>query len=236
MSLYSNLLHNYDQKISKLENQISEKNRIIEKLERKIKNLTTVEISGNVPETVMKTENQNDENQALIKENAELKKELENLKRKKSCEKINNDKNKNCIVLTLPCEEKNLFENEIEDFLYKLLYDALELQNHHFPQNKNDEHFRKQDVITSLLKTKTFDFEKSFTSNLMRNIKEVLETGEKSKLESYGFIKKGACKGYQKYYFHKERYQFMFSRTPEDRNAPKNQMREISKRVFLYKM
>lgn len=234
MCVYNNVINQWEKKYAKLEEKFNAKCRENEKLKKKLGELQSVNYSGSVPKEVQISPEYKNEISRLKKENEDFRREVEELKRKKNEEK--SESYENVVVLKLPCGVKNLFENEIEDYLYKVIYDELESQRHNFPQNKNDEHFRKQDVITSLLQNKQFNFEKSATSNLMKKINSVLQTRDIKKLSSCGFVKKNGSKNYPKYYFYKERYQFAFSLTPEDRNAPKNQMREISKRVFLYKM
>ncbi len=237
MCVYNNVINQWEKKYARLEEKFNAKCRENEKLKKELSDLQTVKYSGSVPKEVEISAECKDEISRLKKELEESRKENEELKKKKLSENTENaEVSENAVVLKLPCGVKNLFENEIEDFLYKVVYDELESQSHNFPQNKNDEHFRKQDVITSLLQNKQFNFEKSATSNLMKKINSVLQTRDIKKLSSCGFVKKNGSKNYPKYYFYKERYQFAFSLTPEDRNAPKNQMREISKRVFLYKM
>ena len=82
-----------------------------------------------------------------------------------------NGRSSDHIYLEIPCSEENLFLNEIEDYLYLLLYKTLEKENKTLPGNEEDEVSRKRDVVENLLAKKTFDCGKS-------------ESGEKIKLEN----------------------------------------------------
>lgn len=175
--------------------------------------------------------------QTLKSENEELKRHIEELKNadeKMRSESMagNKIKSSGTVTLRLPCAEKNLFENEIEDYLYDILYLGLEEEQANFPANKCDEHFRKLDIIEALLKNRTFDWEKSETFRRLHSINTVLDDANLEKLQNYGFTKR-KNKNYPKYCFFKERYQLTFSSTPRDSNASKQQMREIRKRCFL---
>ena len=82
------------------------------------------------------------ENEKLLSEIKELKNENAAL----SDSEGNNTASKGLLLLKIPCGEKNLFEHEIEDYLYDILYSSLENEKSNFPANKLDEHFRKQDI------------------------------------------------------------------------------------------
>ena len=83
-----------------------------------------------------------------------------------------NENSNGYIYLEIPCSEENLFLNEIEDYLYSLLYGMLEKENSpNNKGNKGNKGTRKRDVVDNLLEKKTFDCGKS-------------ESGEKIKLEN----------------------------------------------------
>lgn len=172
----------------------------------------------------------------LQAENEKLLSEIEELKNENAAlldSEGNKTASKGLLLLKIPCGEKNLFENEIEDYLYDILYSSLEDEKSNFPANKRDEHFRKQDIIEELLEKRTFDWEKSETFRRLHEIHEVLEDKNLEKLKASGFTRREKCKNYPKYFFFRERYQLTFSISPRDGNASKQQLREIRKRCFL---
>lgn len=172
----------------------------------------------------------------LQAENEKLLSEIEELKNENAAlldSEGNKTASKGLLLLKIPCGEKNLFENEIEDYLYDILYSSLEDEKSNFPANKRDEHFRKQDIIEELLEKRTFNWEKSETFRRLHEIHEVLEDKNLEKLKASGFTRREKCKNYPKYFFFRERYQLTFSISPRDGNASKQQLREIRKRCFL---
>ena len=172
----------------------------------------------------------------LRAENEKLLSEIEELKNENAA-LLDSEREKalssGLLLLKIPCGEKNLFEHEIEDYLYDILYSSLENEKFNFPANKCDEHFRKQDIIEELLEKRTFNWEKSETFRRLHEIHEVLEDKNLEKLKAFGFTRRKKCKNYPKYFFFRERYQFTFSISPHDGNASKQQLREIRKRCFL---
>lgn len=171
------------------------------------------------------------ENEAIRKKNAQLEaqiKELSSSREKKEAESE--------ILLRIPCPEKSLFSGEIKDYLMATLYSALEKENQNFPKNKTDEHFRKQDVLNSILSSRTFRWEKTETNKKLSAVYSSLHNHKKynyGNLLACGFTKRENCKNHLKYYFYSECYQLTFSLTPSDGNASKQQIREIKKRCFL---
>ena len=146
-----------------------------------------------------------------------------------------NEKSNGCIYLEIPCTEENLFLNEIQDYLYSLLYKMLEKENANLPENKRDEVNRKRDVVANLLEKRKFYWEKSVTGEKLREIENMLRSTQTlplSKLSHEGFkeVRNGT---HLVYYFYKEKYKYSTSWTPSDRRAAEKVLRDIKNIMFL---
>ena len=178
----------------------------------------------------------NEENEKEIKS---LKVKCDNLKNRNTyLEKKNNSTNvkDDCYILEIPCKEKELFSDEIEDFLYNCLYSKLEEEKKNLPQNKETEVTRKRDVIESLINNKYFSFEKSETKQKIARIESILKASNRPNLDELvheGFVKIENTKNHPKVYFYNERYQLTFSLSPSDEKVSMNKMKEIQGRCLL---
>ena len=125
-----------------------------------------------------------------------------------------NEKSKGCIYLEIPCTEENLFLNEIQDYLYSLLYEMLENEK----ASLSKKNLRKRDVLTNLLllENRKFYRDKSETRKKLKRIENVLFSTRKDplrKLSKEGFrnINRNV---HSKYYFYKEKYECTTSISP----------------------
>ena len=146
-----------------------------------------------------------------------------------------NEKSNGCIYLEIPCTEENLFLNEIQDYLYSLLYEMLEKEKANLPGNKQDEANRKRDVVANLLEKRKFYWEKSVTGEKLRDIENMLRSTQTlplSKLSHEGFkeVRNGT---HLVYSFYKEKYKYSTSWTPSDRKAAEKVLRDIKNIMFL---
>ena len=243
MNVYNNLIKSHDKEVTKLKSKLDEKTLECDKLKKELAELKkqtilSPQVEVNTNRNAGTDYNKDSQFQNLIEKNQLLEKKVSQLEallneNKNQENKTNSDSQ---ILLSIPCPEKPLFKNEIQDYLYTTLYSALENDMKNFPENKDDEHFRKQDVLSSILSARVFKLEETETLKLFSKITSGLYNHKKydyGNIETYGFIKKGRCNNHIKYYFHSERYQLTFSLTPSDGNASKQQIREIKKRCFL---
>lgn len=146
-----------------------------------------------------------------------------------------NENSNGCIYLEIPCTEENLFLNEIQDYLYSLLYEMLEKEKANLPGNKQDEANRKRDVVANLLEKRKFYWEKSVTGEKLREIENMLRSTQTlplSKLSHEGFkeVRNGT---HLVYSFYKEKYKYSTSWTPSDRRAAEKVLRDIKNIMFL---
>jgi len=250
MCVYNSIMKNHEKEMARAREQLARKTKECESLRKELaeykkqpvlesqtsnqsKNADSRQPSSSQTVASQPSELQilKNETEALRKKNAQLEaqvKELSSTKEKKEFESE--------ILLRIPCPEKSLFSDEIKDYLMATLYSALEKENQNFPKNKTDEHFRKQDVLNSILSSKTFRWEKTETNKKLSAVYSSLHNHKKynyGNLQACGFTKKENCKNHLKYYFYSECYQLTFSLTPSDGNASKQQIREIKKRCFL---
>ena len=146
-----------------------------------------------------------------------------------------NEKSNGCIYLEIPCTEENLFLNEIQDYLYSLLYKMLEKENAKLPENKRDEVNRKRDVVANLLENREFNWEQSETGEKLNRTENMLRSTQRIPLEELrkeGFSKI-ASNTHPKYYFYNEKYKYSTSWTPSDRRAAEKVLRDIKNIMFL---
>lgn len=191
-----------------------------------------------------------DENDSLRRQIEDLKREKEELKEQLAQEKSKsndlqeqldkkestlttsqNDARNGIITLKIPCSEQNLFPDEIEDFLYLLLYSALEQQKRKLPDDKKDEVTRKRDVLKVLIQEKLFNWNKSKTNIKLEQIKNtILEEALLKKHEGFNLTTE---KNHFKYTFY-GRYKISFSKTTSDKiRVREKRINEIKARFFL---
>ncbi|MBR1715581.1 MAG: hypothetical protein IJ717_11655 [Treponema sp.] len=141
------------------------------------------------------------------------------------------------LPLFVPCSKKELFAEEIRDYLYSCLYQKLEDERTRLPENEETEASRKRDVLEALLAERSFVGGESVTSMKMEKIESILKAAKKPSLDdlaSEGFVRIKGTKTHPKMYFYDERYQVTFSLSPSDDKVPMNKMKEIRSRCFLF--
>ena len=221
MCVYKTMINNHQNQLNSLRDKLERKTKECETLKKQLAELKKEGLLQGQT-TVVNTicQKPKEDTQKVEKKN----------------EQPQEEKSASEILLRIPCAESSLFKNEIQDFLYALLYSELEKEMLNFPKNKSDEHYRKLDVLSSLLDARTFDWEKSETYKNLSKVNKALNCHKKynyDNLPASLFYKKDNCHNHLKYCFVSERYQLTFSLTPSDGNACKQQSREIKKRCFL---
>ena len=171
------------------------------------------------------------EQKKLQQKNSDLQEQLD--RKKVARTQRQNEERKGLIRLEIPCAEDNLFPNEIEDYLFALLYWALGQEKKSLPDNRHKEVSRKRDVIEVVLNSKTFSWDETETcKNLSDKEKAFKDDAPPS---SAGFTKVSE-NNHEKYYFVQERYQITFALSPSDNKMGRgvqNKMKEIKGRLFL---
>lgn len=151
--------------------------------------------------------------------------------------KEQNEARSGVVELKIPCPVNNNFPNEIEDYLYKLLYSTIEAELGNIPKNKDDEQLRKRDVLQAVMEKKVFNWEKSETSQKVEQLKNLFKSSaspSSNDLKSIGFIKIPDTQKHHKYYFYEECYQITFPSTPSDsKSGSENLITDIKFRFFL---
>ena len=140
------------------------------------------------------------------------------------------------IHLSIPSSVKPLFKDELTDYLYSLLYGALEAENDSLPQNRADEVNRKRDVVSDLLEKQTFNRATSESEKKIERIDAILRSDAKYPLDmltTEGFEKVEGYKNHPKFYFYDEKYQLTFPSTPSDCNVAWRELNDICKCCFL---
>lgn len=173
-----------------------------------------------------------DENKRLLQKINDLQEQL-NTKEDADTQRQNKAE-EGFVRLAIPCaKEKNLFTNEISDYLLALLYWALGQEKKGLPDNRHKEVSRKRDVIEAVLDGKEFDWNNSKTCRILTDMERVFKDDSSS--ASAGFTKVSE-NDHEKYYFKQERYQVTFALTPSDNRTGRgvqNKMKEIRGRLFL---
>ena len=215
--------------------QNSSLNKENDELKKQIELLRNIETSNPiVPNDEL--EKSNDTIKDWQRKYKELWDEYENLQgRVNSFEKQNSQINReSCITLNIPCSKKDLFPNEIQDYLYNCLYNKLDTEYKELPQNKKDENSRKRDVLEVLLEEKFFNFEKTETKQKEERIKKILRNWiDFDALKHEGFVEIENTKKHPKFYFYEEKYLLTFSLTPSDDRTWKEKMKEIRSNVMM---
>ncbi len=179
-----------------------------------------------------------DENDKLEDESKKLQQKINDLQEQLNTKKDTrthrqNEERNGIIRLEIPCAEDNLFPNEIEDYLFALLYWALGQEKKSLPDNRHKEVSRKRDVIEAVLNNKTFSWAETETCKNLADMEKAFKDG--SSPSSVGFTKVSE-NSHEKYYFVQERYQITFALSPSDNRTGRgvqNKMKEIKGRLFL---
>lgn len=147
-----------------------------------------------------------------------------------------NDSEGESITLCVPSKLSPLFKTELSDYLYSLLYGALESEKEALPENRADEVSRKRDVVSDLFSCRTFKKENCESQKKIERIAAILRSDAKFPLDSLlaeGFGKVEGAHNHPKYYFHDEKYQMTFPSTPSDSGVAWRQIRDLCKCLFL---
>lgn len=181
----------------------------------------------------------------LETENRELQQRMEALQEQLNTKnaartKRQNEERRGIVRLEIPCGEDNLFPDEIEDWLYALLYWAVEQERKNLPEDKKSEVSRKRDVIDKLVTGKEFDWDKSETNRRLASAKKTFKDSpdpSDEKLGELGLKRVEAKKGAHPHLsFFQERYQIPYSKSPRDQGkgcTSDNKLTEIKWRFFL---
>lgn len=179
-----------------------------------------------------------EEHDKLEDENKELKQKIRDLQESLNMKKVadtlrQNEVRKGFVRLDIPCAEENLFPDEIDDFLYALLYAAIEQENRRLPEDTKTEVSRKRDVIEAVLDGKEFDWNKSETYRTLTDMEKAFKSDVSPSLAGFTKISEN---DHEKHYFVQERYQITSPLTPSDNRTGRgvqNKMKEIRGRLFL---
>lgn len=150
--------------------------------------------------------------------------------------KENGETNIQGYSLQIPCSLKELFNDEIKDYLYNCLYSRIMDDEKKIPQNEENEVSRKKDVIKNLVEEKNYVNSSSEANQKLRRIESILKSTNRpalDDLEKEGFRKIENTKNHPKVFFYDEHYQITFSLSPSDERVPLNKMNEIKRRFFL---
>lgn len=148
-----------------------------------------------------------------------------------------NNGNAGYIDLKVPCTLKNLFSDEIQDYLYKVLYEACELKHKLLPENEKVEVTRHRDVLEDILKNKIFNDVKCNTKGLINRVFNAVKDIKKidiASLKAEGFVFERNNNHYVSY-FRDERYEVVFPSTGQDsKHGSENLFKDISNRIFMF--
>ncbi|MBQ7366907.1 MAG: hypothetical protein IJW57_06755 [Spirochaetaceae bacterium] len=174
----------------------------------------------------------------LENENKELKQKIcdlqGHLNTKKATYTLRQNEERNGFVrLEIPCAEKNLFPDEIEDWLYSVVYAAIEQEGKMLPEDTKTEVSRKRDVIEAVLNGKEFDWNKSETCRTLTDMEKAFKNDASPSLAGFTKVSEN---DHEKHFFVQERYQITSALTPSDNRTGRwvqNKMTEIRGRLFL---
>lgn len=212
-----------------------------------LKKIKTLETKIQEAEGQRKVDSDSEDN-ALAFENEELKKELNDKNAiisrlgnqldevKNSKLKLQNKTGSKGKALFIPCTEENLFPDEIEDFLYSIIYGAIEKKMKKFPHNEEKEVVRKKDVIKNILDNKVFDYAKSESERKRNHVYEAVKNRNPDyqvlQREGFNIIRKSGEHVVTSFY--NNRYEMVFASTSSDeKRGGKNKYQDIEKRLFL---
>ncbi len=207
-----------DKLIENLKEQIGEKNNHIANLEKKLKD----------------TEHERDK----FIENFDMnEKELPRLREENEFYKqqfSEKQQNESGVALFIPCSEKNLFPNEIEDFLKAVFFKAIQMQK---TQNMH-KGSRKEHVIESI-DIQDWAFECSKTADRYKSYEDELKKNCRNNddliavLKGHDFFDKTEKGHHKMYFFGDERYGITVSKTASDCHSNMNTVKDAGKSCFL---
>ena len=234
---YENLSVDNDFLKKKLETANNEIERLKQSsYEKSVKNenlgilVNSSSIENDIEMLISKNEELEAEKKSLMAEKYDL------ISRIRLLENKDNHATNEVFAINIPCSQKELFRNEITDFLYEILNREIQKEKNHLPQNTEAEVSRKRDVLETLLTEKRYDSKKSETYQKLDRIEKIFKFRNRPELEALeqeGFAKIENAQNHPKVYFYKRRYQVTFSLSPSDENAYLNKMKELKGRCFL---
>ncbi|MBR3731691.1 MAG: hypothetical protein IKN25_03495, partial [Spirochaetales bacterium] len=136
--------------------------------------------------------------------------------------------------LQIPCDVSENYPCEIKDYLYRVLYDVIETDKNNLPNNETGS--RKKDILNSLTKSKTFDWEKTETYSKISEIEKIMKGNKRpniDKLCRVGFVEKERSGDHVKCLFYDIPYPIVFSLSPSDYRNADNMMVNIKQQCFL---
>ncbi len=217
--------------IENLRSQISDQEGLIQNLQEQIR-----EKEANIRNVEKELKRKSDEHDQYLEEFGSHEEEIQHLKEEISVYKqkfLEKQENENCFELAIPCTEKSLFPNEIEDFLKGLFCKAVDKETAHNGSRKYHvlENVKKQIqdwVFEASESYKKYDeCEKEFKKP-HKSLDEVLAV-----LVKYGFIDKTE-KGHPKMTYHNDdRYRITIPKSPSDSRSMKNTIKDAGKICFL---
>lgn len=230
-----------DSSVPSLEQETVEKlTQENEALSRRIRELENRLTDLEHQNTHSKAENKGlkEEHDRLEDENKMLQQKInvlqENLNTKRaSFTQRQNEERHGIVWLEIPCAEKNLFPDEIEDWLYSVVYAAIEQEGKMLPEDTKTEVSRKRDVIEAVLNGKEFDWNKSETCRTLTDMEKAFKNDASPSLAGFTKVSEN---DHEKHFFVQERYQITSALTPSDNRTGRwvqNKMTEIRGRLFL---
>lgn len=236
-NLLKNNVKDLTQQVRDIEDQKDSAFKKIEILERKIlesegqKKVDEPEKENSLKIRINELEKKLNQKKEII---LRLRTQLDEVKNSKL--NFQNQTNSKGKTLFVPCSEENLFPDEIEDYLYSIIYRSLEKEMEMFPHNEEKEAVRKKDVVKNILDNKIFDFVKSESERKKKHVHESLKSRNPDYqiLKSEGFEKLRESGEHVVTYFYNKRYEMVFASTSSDeRRGGENKYKEIEKRLFL---
>lgn len=170
-----------------------------------------------------------EEKQNLKNENEKLKTERDAYKRKAEKQQADSPG----IDIHIPCTERELFPNEIRDFIKGLIFTAIHKESVH--ENAR----RKKDVLDSIKKEiENWKFEDSAAGTFYRHCEEHVKNIQNGQevvkiLKEYNFSNLVNGTHYKMTYCNDNRYTATVPKTPGDHRSFKNNMSDTKRNCFL---
>lgn len=216
-SVYKEQTENYKNQIISLKNQLEEKDQEKKKFED--------DYARNFDDEIKEKE---EKIRQLSEENQKLEGRVQQLENKKSV-------SGSAITIDIPTTEKELFPNEIEDYLKGLIYNALKERD----SKINADYKREKNVLKSILdKISDWEFDNSDSAKVYKECKDIVEKKDsiekiKQGLERNGF-QISSDKGHSKLHWQGDsHYSITLPSTPSDKRGNKNLSSDMNKSCFL---
>jgi|GEM_PF-1596567 len=235
---YENLKNNTAVKVQNLEKQISEKDNEIKHLKGELQKIADERdeyiktFDTDIEKLKSEIKNLKGENKKLRTENNELKEKNQALSNNFS-QRQGKEKG---LSLQIPCDEKELFPNEIYDFIKGIFYNAI-------IQESTAKDSRKEHVLNGIKKhINDWTFEKSNSFKDYEDCETEWTNAIKSKhsvddiigiLKKHHFIAGKQSKHPKLSYYGDERYQTTIPNSPSDKSSDKNTITDTKRVSFL---